>query len=596
MIRTLKLFSALALSAMILSSCGLGKMVKNYPLVKYEMQPEVLETHGGQISVKVNGTIPEKYFHKKAVVEITPYLEFEGGTKELSKTILKGEKAQGSGTVINKKSGGSFTWSETFPYDPKYNASDFKVKATATLGKEPLTLGVLKLGDGVIYTSTRIVNDEELLVADKETARKLGMDLSEYYETETIITETGDIYYVVNRDELNFRYELNKTDAAKAGLEELKAFLDKEWKIKSITVNAWASPEGEESLNQGLSERRSQSARVYVEEYFKAWQKNKARTLKVKANKVEMPEVNYVLNARGEDWDGFLNSVEKSGIKDKNVILNVVRSQKDLTQREQEIRNMTVIYKEIEDEILPPLRRAEITVSSYEPKRTDQELAMLSTTSPDSLDLKELLYAASLTNHMATNLAIYKAAAKLHPADWKPYANIGYVELANGNLDEAGSNLDKANTLSPNNPIVLNNLGALAARKGDDAAAKSFYAQAKGKGVDVNYNSGILQIKDGNYSGALSSFGNKTCNYNVALAQVLSNKLAEAAKNLECAPQNAEVFYLLAVVNARQNNAAKVNEYLKKAIAADGAYKAQAAADREFLKLFPSAEFQAVVK
>jgi len=309
-----------------------------------------------------------------------------------------------------------------------------------------------------------------------------------------------------------------------------------------------------------------------------------------------MPEVNYVLNARGEDWDGFLGSVEKSGIKDKNVILNVVRSQKDLKQREQEIRNMTVIYKEIEDAILPPLRRAEITVSCYEPKRTDQEIAMLSTSAPDSLDLKELIYAATLTQDMGTKLAIYKAAARLYPSDWKPYANIGYVELANGNLDEAGNNLDKANTLSPNNPIVLNNLGALAAKKGDDAAAKSFYSQAKGKGVDVSYNSGILQIKDGNYSGALTSFGNKTCNYNVALAQVLSSKLTEAAKNLECAPQNAEVFYLLAVVSARQNNAAKVNEYLRKAIAADGAYKAQAAADREFLKYFSSADFQAVVK
>jgi outer membrane protein OmpA-like peptidoglycan-associated protein len=594
--RTIKLFPAFVLTALILSSCGLGKMVKNYPQVKYQAQPEVLETHGGKIAVKVDGTIPEKYFHKKAVVEITPYLEFEGGTKELGKTILKGEKAVGDGKVISKKTGGSFSWSETFAYDPKYNASDLKLKATATLGKEPVTLGILKIGDGVIYTSTRTVNDEELLVADRATAQKLGMDLSEYYEKETIVKESADIFFVVNKDDLNFRYELNKGDGAKAALEELKNFMDREWKVKDITINAWASPEGEESLNQGLSERRSKSARKYVEEYYKAWQKTRARELKVRPNKVELPEVSYVQNARGEDWDGFLGSVERSGLKDKNVILNVVRSQKDLKQREQEIRNMTLIYKEIEDQILPPLRRAEITVSCYEPKRTDEEIARLSTTTPDSLDLKELIHAASLTQDMATKLAIHKAAAKAFPSDWKPYANIAYVELANGNLDEAGTNLDKANTLSPNNPIILNNLGALAAKKGDDAAAKSFYSQAKGKGVDVNYNSGILQIKDGNYSAALTSFGSKTCNYNVALAQILSSKLTEAAKNLECAPENAEVFYLLAVVNARQNNASGVNDYLKKAIAADGAYKAQAAKDREFLEYFQNADFQAIVK
>ena len=175
MIRTIKLFSAFALSALILSSCGLGKMVKKYPLVKYEVQPEVLQTHGGKIDVKVTGTFPEKYFHKKAVVEFTPYLEYEGGTLDIGKVMLKGEKATADGQVINSKTGGSFDWSKTFAYDPKYNASDLKVKATAMLGKKSVTLGVLKLANGVIYTSTRVMHDEDLMVADRKTAEKLGI-------------------------------------------------------------------------------------------------------------------------------------------------------------------------------------------------------------------------------------------------------------------------------------------------------------------------------------------------------------------------------------------------------------------------------------
>lgn len=596
MIRTIKLFSALALSALILSSCGLGKMVKNYNLVKYEVEPEVLQTHGGEIQVKMTGEFPEKYFHKKAIVELTPYVEYEGGTKELKKIVLKGEKALGDGQVINKKAGGSFSWSETFAYDPAYNASDFKVKATAKLKKEPVTLGILKVGDGVIYTSTRAAHDEEMLAADRETAKKLGMDLSEYYELETIVTKSADIFFVVNRHDLNFRLELNKTDQAIKALEDLKMFLDKEWKIKSIAINAWASPEGEESLNQGLSQRRAESAQKYIENYFKSWQRAKARALKIKTRDITIPEVNYALSAKGEDWDGFMSSVEKSGIKDKNVILNVVRSQKDLSQREQEIRNMTVIYKEIEDDILPPLRRAEITVSCFEPKRTKEEIASLSTSSPDSLSLKELTYAATLTDDMSTKMEIFKSTVKLYPSDWKAYANLGWTQLAMNDLTNAGTNLDKANTLSPNNPIILNNLGALAAKKGDDAAAKSFYSQAKGKGVDVNYNSGILMINDGDYAAALNSFSNKSCNYNVALAQTLSNKLSEAAKNLECAPENAQVFYLLAIVGARQNNSSMLFENLKKAIAADKTYKAQAAEDREFIKFFDNSDFSAIVK
>lgn len=595
MIRTFKLISALILSAFFLSSCGLGKMVKNYNLVEYEVEPEVLETHGGEIQVKVNGEFPEKYFHKKAVVTLTPYLEYEGGTKELKPMILKGEKAEGDGKVINSKTGGNFTWSDVIAYDPAYNASDFKVKATATLGKEPVTLGILKLADGVIYTSTRTVNDEDLLIADRETAKKLGMDVDEYYEKETIITEEANIYYVVNRHDLNFRFELNRDEKAKTALEELQAFLDKEWKIKEIRINAWASPEGEESFNEGLSERRSETAKKYMERYFSSWQREKAREMKVRRSEIEIPEVDYTLNARGEDWDGFMKSVQNSDIEDKNVILNVVRSQKNIAEREQEIRNMTVIYKEIEDDILPPLRRAEIAVSCFEPKRSKEEIAQLSTSAPDSLSLKELVYAATLTDDLNTKMDIYQSIVKLHPSDWKGYANLGWGYLEKGDLEAAGTNLDKANTLSPNNPIVLNNLGALAAKKGDDAAAKSFYSQAKGKGVDVSYNSGILQIHDGDYSAALSSFSDVDCNYNLALAQVLSDKLSEAAKSLECAPENAEVFYLMAVVGARQDNNSMVYDNLKKAIAADSKYKGQAAEDREFIKLFGTAEFDAIV-
>jgi outer membrane protein OmpA-like peptidoglycan-associated protein len=596
MIKQVKLLSAMALSALILSSCGLGRMVKNYDQVKYQVEPEVLQTHGGEIQVKVTGKFPEKYFHKRAVLEFIPYIEYEGGKKEMKKMILKGEKAAGDGKVINKKAGGSFTWEDVLAYDPAYNASDFKVKATASLGKAPVTLGVLKLADGVIYTSTRTEHDEELLVANRETAQKLGMSLDEYYEKETIISKSANIYYVVNRHDLNFRFELNKDKAAKSALDELKRFLDQEWKIKSIDITAWASPEGEESLNQGLSERRSQSGKKYMEDYFKGWQRAKARKLKVRTSKVEIPEVNYVLKANGEDWNGFMSAVEKSNIADKNAILNVVRSQKDLSKREQEIRNMTVIYKEIEDDILPPLRRSEITVNAFEPKRTDEEIARLSTSAPDSLSLKELVYAADLTKDISTKLEIYKTVVKLYPSDWKGYANLGWAELELGNLEAAGNNLDKANTLSPNNPIVLNNLGALAAKKGDFAAAKTFFSQAKGKGVNVDYNSGILHILDGDYKGALSSFGDKKCNYNVALAQLLSNQLSEAANNLKCSPENANVFYLMAVVGARQANSSMVYENLKKAIAADAGLKAEAAQDREFIKFFNNAEFTSIVK
>jgi len=45
----------------------------------------------------------------------------------------------------------------------------------------------------------------------------------------------------------------------------MNEFIKRGWKIKNIDINAWASPEGEESFNQGLSQRRSESAHKYIQ-------------------------------------------------------------------------------------------------------------------------------------------------------------------------------------------------------------------------------------------------------------------------------------------------------------------------------------------
>jgi len=93
--------------------------------------------------------------------------------------------------------------------------------------------------------------------------------------------------------------------------------------------------------------------------------------------KIAHPEtaINFVTAAHGEDWDGFMKSVQASSIKDKNRIANIVNSQSDLNAREREIRKMTVVYKEVEEKILPPLRRAEISVYCQKAQKTDEEIA-----------------------------------------------------------------------------------------------------------------------------------------------------------------------------------------------------------------------------
>ena len=153
-----------------------------------------------------------------------------------------------------------------------------------------------------------------------------------------------------------------------------------------------------------------------------------------------------------------MKAVEASNIGDKRIIMNVVNSQSDVTKREQEIRNMSLVYREIEEDVLPPLRRVVIAVNCFEPKKTDEEIATLATSDPSKLNDKELLYAATLTNDNETKLRIYKNATTQFANDWRGFNNAAVIELQENQLGEAASHLNKADQLEPNNKAVVNNL------------------------------------------------------------------------------------------------------------------------------------------
>lgn len=568
------------LSVFMVSSCGLKKMVKKYNTVKYETAPNPLETHGQKIKVTINGSIPEKYFHKKAIVVFTPVLKYEGGSKTLKSITLKGEKAEGDGIVMKKKTSNTFTYEDVFDYVPAMNKSELVVNAKAKLKKKEIDLGEIKLAVGVIYTSERIGHGENILPVPPHG-----------YEKEVIITKSANIFFQQNKSGLDMNQPYNKKAENIAALTELKAFFENGWKVRNIEINAWASPEGEETLNQNLSDERSKTAQKYFTDLFAKITKEWA-----KINKTFDPNISMNLSAKGEDWDGFVKAVSNSSIADKGAILNVVNAHSDKAKREQEIRNMAVIYKEIEDGILPALRRAEITVFAFEPKKTDEQIALLSTTAPDSLDNKEILYAATLTEDLNTKLTIYKNATLVFPQDWKGYYSASTVCMKLNKAEEAATYLEKANTLSPNNAAVLNSLGVLAAWNKDYAKAETLYQQAQAAGASVTYNFAPINIHKGEYSAALGNMTGKTCDYNLGLAQLLTSDKDNALKTLECAEKNAQTYYLLAIVGARMNNATLLNDNLRKAVAADATLKAQAKDDAEFIKFYGDTEFQNIVR
>jgi len=558
---------------------GLKKMQREYERVKLLTTPSILELQGDSVVAVVKGTIPETYFHKKATVDFAPILVYDGGSIQLPAIVLKGEAAEGDGFLINSQTGGTFNYRASVPYDEKLNTCELLVTPIAHLGTKSLSLGERKLADGLILTSRRIAHDEEIT------------RIPHGYTTGKTESESGTIYFLVNRHELNLNIQLNKDTEAVNKLKALDEFLEKGWTVKSVTINAWASPEGEESFNQGLSEKRAETGKEFINNKILDYLKELAKEKDIEPDEL-IQSVMYSAVSHGEDWDGFMKAVKKSDLADKGTIINVINSHANLTDREEAMRNMTLVYKDIEKVILPPLRRAEIEVTCIEPAKTDEEIARLATTEPKALEMKELLYAAILTEDPNARLNIYKSATEIFPNSWEAFNNAGYVCLEMGKDNEAKSFLERANSITPNKGPVLNNLGVIAAREGNYSKAKEYYVEAQKRGASTGYNNGIIKIYDGNYAGSKTSFGSKKCTYNVALSQLLNKEYDKAAKTLNCSPKEAGVYYLMAVVGARSGNESMIYENLKKAIKEDISFRDLAREDKEFVNYFNNPDFE----
>ncbi len=581
---------------------NLKEMEKRYAEVIYEVIPPILAEKGDSVVVTIKGTFPEKYFAQKAGMYFQPVLKYDGGQYALKPMHLMGEKLTGDGTMIKYKEGGSFTYTTVFPYKPEMNTSELVAEAIIYSAKEVIIqkkdeikvkgkfieLPSRSLAPGVIYTPTRISNELTTLVA------------AHGYKKVVIVSKTGVLYFPKNLAKLNLRFGLNKTDAAKEALAGLDEFLQQGWKLKNIEIDGWASPEGEETFNVGLSEKRSVTGHKYMIGQYQKWVKeankdNKDRKAVREAIKNAGSDVNFVINHHGPDWNGFLKLVQNSNLKDKDKILNVINSSQSEAKKEQEIRNMILIYPEIEKNLLPPVRRAEIKANLYEQRFLDEELSEMALASPKKLKVEEILYAGTLTNDVTKQVKIYENSAKVYSDSWKAQSNAGVANIAAGNYKRALDFLEKADDLAPNNGIVNNNLGVVYTKMGDYQKAEEYFKKAQQLGENVNYNTGVLMIPKGDYQKASQLLGSAKCDYNLGLLQLVSGNTSAAETTLKCASQTAQTAYLLAIVGAKKNDTEMLYKYLMKACK-DNDLKEQAKGDREFYNYANTPEFQNIVK
>jgi len=271
---------------------------------------------------------------------------------------------------------------------------------------------------------------------------------------------------------------------------------------------------------------------------------------------------------------------------------------------------MTDIYPEIADVILPPLRRAEMQlICKKHENYTDAELVSRVKSNPKDFSVNERLYAASVCTNNDDRRAIYNALIndKATQGDWRAYNDLGvlalndYYETGNTEyLDEAISNLNKAAAITPNNGIVLNNLALAEFLQGNYVAARTQFENSQNATVDAvnqDYVLGMYSIIDGDYVKAIQLMGNKSCDYNTALVQILNKDYASAETTLNCITNvDAKTAYLKAVLAARTKDENGVYTNLAIALQKNPTLKKKAKRDAEFKRYRHSATFKDLVK
>ncbi|WP_106811292.1 hypothetical protein [Prevotella merdae] len=547
------LFILSAASVLMMSSCSkLGALSAD----NFTVTPNPLETQAGQVPATINGTFPEKYMKKKAVVTVTPELRYaDGQVAKGNSATFQGEKVMGNDQTISYKVGGRYTMKTAFNYVPDMQKSEMYLTFDARIGKKQQKVPAVKVANGVIATSE---------LYKKTLASESGIIAPDTFQRVNEKKQEANIKFLINQ--ANIRKSELKNNSVQEFVQMLKKInADREgFNIQNVEIQAYASPEGGVKFNDQLAGKRQNESEKYVKGTLKQ-------------NKVNADiDAHYT----AQDWDGFQKLVAASNLQDKDVILRVLSMYEDPQEREQQIRNMSAGFRELADGILPELRRSRLIINYETIGRSDEQIEQQYKDDAAKLSADELLYLATFDKTPAEQEAIYTKTTQIYDKDYRAYNNLAALALAKGDKAAAQKYAEKAASLGSDTPEAQANMGLLALVNGNvQDAERAISKSANSENVKAAL--GALNIAKGNYAQAEQYFG-KTNSNTAALAQLLNKNYAAAAKTLDKVQNpNAMTDYLHAVVAARRGNKFAASSYLKEALQKDPSLKQYAENDLE---------------
>ncbi len=555
-------------AVLLLGSCSNPeKMKKTADLVKVSCVPTTLEAKAGVVKAKISVVFPVKFFNKKAVLEVTPVLTYNGGEILAPTKILQGEDVKDNNQVISYENGGTYEQEVEFPYNDQLRMAKLQLRVNILYKGKTIPFDQpYKLADGVSALYTLATPAAEPIFYDQT------------YQRITPEQQSAEILFMINQAVVN-KKELSKTQVKELEQYIAKAKADTlNKKFQGLAIKSYASPDGSVELNDKLSAKRGETTKTAVKGGFK--------TVK---NIIGTPQVTSL----GEDWDGFVALVNASSIKDKELILRVVSMYSDPNVRDREIKNLSAGWPDLKKTILPALRKSNLIANVNNVGLSDDQIkAKIQNKDFSNISADQLVYGAKLTSDLSYKITAYEAAIQIDGKSFKAINNLGAVYLIQGKVADAARQFEAAAAIN-NDAIVKNNLGAVALAQGKVAEAEKLFIQAGDAGEQVKHNLAYIAINKGQYTAAVDYLAG-TNSFNQALALLLVGKTENSAKVLEQV-NSPKGYYLKAVIAARQGNESAVLSNLKQAVSGDSSLKKLAATEFEFHTYLQNAAFQSLL-
>ncbi|MFY0593070.1 hypothetical protein [Roseivirga sp.] len=569
------IFPVLLIGILSFSGCALSQMKKAAKNQELVVTPSPLEVHADTVRFDMTANLPLKMLKPKKVYQLNSFYRYGTQERALKKIEFKATDYPNSDTEQPKVSE-----SYVFPYRKGMERGNIEIQGRAINPKSGnyLETDRLAIAEGLITTSKLVQPSYYASYANHG-----------YNDQEELIPTNVEFFF--DQGKSVFRATEQSSDRG----AQFAAFIAEKNITRTVTIVGSHSPEGKETINSELAQERADAIEAWYRE-----QMDKYDYQGMASN------IRFIIKPVVQDWSGLkamLASYDGISSSQKSEWNSIINGSGSFEQKEKELQKLST-YKQVFKEVYPMLRTATTEVLTVKPKKSKAEIASLALSSPNSLTVDELAYAAANNPSLEEKKSIYEAAAKKDDT-WIIHNNLGAVTMQMA-MSASGRSQRNMLTTATNHFNISNqknanaeaqaNLGMVLAMQGNLWGAHAALTKAAGMnpGNDVrqgvNGAKGSVEIMVGRYDLAIASLNRASSSsvdqFNKGLVQLLRKDFRNAQTTLESVISKDRGYvlahYAAAIAAARQDNENKLIEHLRNAVNADASLKTKAVTDLEF--------------